>query len=201
MKGKIWFESPSGNRICGILSSTDNMDFVTILCHGFASSKEGKTSLELEKALNKENVSTLRFDFFGHGESSGKFEAITISESVDDALSAIEFARKKGYKHIGLIGSSFGGMASLVAASKSNDLSFLVLKSPVSAFLGKIVAQKSNCSLGEWEKKGSIDYANNSGEKLKLNYSFYKDSAKIDGYSCAKKIKIVPRSSSMSTLF
>ncbi|GAH38486.1 unnamed protein product, partial [marine sediment metagenome] len=87
-----------------------------ILCHGFSTCKDSYTYVRLEEILNGKGISTFRFDFFAHGESEGEFEDITISEAVDDILNAIRFLKESGYLKIGLVGSSFGGIASVIVA-------------------------------------------------------------------------------------
>lgn len=192
MKEKLFFKNSKGNRLCGILSNptAEKEKPIIILCHGFSTSKDGNTYVRLEKILNEHGVSTFRFDFFGHGESDGKFEEITTSEAVDDILNAIKFLKKSGYKRIGLVGSSFGGMASIITASKTNDLYVLALKSPVSDYLGKIVTQKDKQEIKTWKEKGFIYVPTPDGENHKLNYSFFEDAEKVNGYKCAKKIKV-----------
>ena len=144
----------------------------------------------LERIFNNNEISTFRFDFYGHGESEGKFENITVSEAVDDILNAIKFLKNKGFKKIGLVGSSFGGMASLIAASKSKYLYVLVLKSPVSDYLGKLISKISKYNIKEWKEKGFIHYESSRMGKLRLNYSFFKDAEKVSGYNVAKRISI-----------
>jgi enterochelin esterase-like enzyme len=51
--------------------------------------------------------------------------------------------KKLGYTKIGLMGSSFGGISSIMAASKTNDLFVLTLKSPVSNFEEKEIMTKT----------------------------------------------------------
>ena len=95
MQEKIHFSNSKGNKICGILSnptSETNVP-VIILCHGFTTSKDGSTNTKLEKIFNNHKIATFRFDFFGHGESEGNFEDITISEAVDDILNAIKYKK------------------------------------------------------------------------------------------------------------
>ncbi|MCK4786450.1 MAG: hypothetical protein KAV87_22015, partial [Desulfobacteraceae bacterium] len=82
MKEKIFFKDSKGNKLCGILSNPTSQKEkpIIILCHGFSTSKEGRTYVRLEEILNSSGISTFRFDFFGHGESEGIFEEITTSE-------------------------------------------------------------------------------------------------------------------------
>ncbi|MFQ5721848.1 MAG: serine aminopeptidase domain-containing protein, partial [Candidatus Aminicenantales bacterium] len=83
MKKKLFFKNSQGLKLCGILSNpTSQKDkLIVILCHGFLRSKEGRTYISLEEILNQAGISTFRFDFFGHGQSEGKFEEITSSEA------------------------------------------------------------------------------------------------------------------------
>lgn len=193
MEEKLFFYDSRGNRLCGILSNpaNDKLKSIIILCHGFSSNKESKTYTTLQKALNQKNVSTFRFDFYGHGESEGKFEDTTISLAVDAVLQAVKFLKEENYSKIGLVGGSFGGMASLIVASQSEDLFILALKAPVSDYLGKLVAQKSQQEIKDWEEKGFIYYLSGKQGKLKLNYSFFEDAKKYENYYRSyKKIKI-----------
>src|SRR3989344_1347443 len=115
MMEKLFFNNAKGNKLCGILSNTGcEKDKIVILCHGFSSSKDSRTYVELEKIFNNKGLAIFRFDFYGHGESEGKFEDITLSEAAHDIEQAFSFLWKKGYKKIYLVGSSFGGAASVL---------------------------------------------------------------------------------------
>lgn len=193
MQDKIFFKNSNGLKLCGILSNTtdDVAKPVMILCHGFTTSKDSTTYPLLEKLLNEKSISTFRFDFFGHGESEGKFEDITVSEATDDILRAIEYLKGLGYSKIGLFGSSFGGAASIIAASKTKDLTLLVLKSPVADYMEREMGKGNKKELEEWKNIGFKDYFDSKGNKYKLNYAFFKDFSKNDGYKAAEKI-IIP---------
>ncbi len=131
MEQKLWFTNSKGDRLCGVLSDpAKDKRFVVILCHGRGSNKDSKTNIGLQNKLNTKNISTFRFDFYGHGESAGKFEDMTVSELVDDILNAIKFLRVQRYKKFGVVGSSFGGVAATMAATKSKDILFLAFKCP-----------------------------------------------------------------------
>ena len=192
MKDKFFFSTDDGFKLCGVLSNpTENKDaLMIILCHGFTTSKDGRTYTHLEKMLNQKGFSTFRFDFFGHGESEGKFEDITLSEAINDVLKAIFFLKDSGYSKIGLMGSSFGGFASLMAASQLPWLNFLALKSPVSNYLGLLIARDQNIDIRRWEKTGFIPVIGSDGQNLRLNYSFYLDAETIESDDAIKKIKV-----------
>ena len=189
---KVYFENSNGDKLCGVLSnpSGNKTKPIIIMAHGFSTSKDSGTYVSLANNLDSYKISSFRIDFYGHGESEGKFEDITVSEAVDDILQAIKFLKSKGYKKIELMGGSFGGIASIMAASKSKDLHLLVLKSPVSNYLEKEMETKSKKELMEWKKKGYRYYESGDGRKLKLNYTFFEDFKNNNGFKVASKISI-----------
>ena len=188
---KVYFTNSKGDKLCGVISnpSGDKSKPVIIMAHGFSTSKNSDTYVSLSKNLDSYKISSFRIDFYGHGESEGKFENVTVSEAVDDILQAIKYLKNEGYKKIGLMGGSFGGIASLMAASKSKDLYLLVLKSPVSNYLEKEMETKSEKELKDWKNLGYRYYESGDGRKLKLNYTFYEDFKNNDGFKVAPKIK------------
>lgn len=192
MDENITFANSKGDKLSGIIHNpTKSKDRpIIVLAHGFDSNKGRSTYTVLAERLAKHDISTLRFDFFGHGDSEGKFEDITISEAVDDIIQAIKFLKQEGYKKIGLMGSSFGGISSIMAASKTTDPYLLALKSPVSNYLDKEIGTKSKKELGEWREKGYRIYVSGDGSEHKLNYSFFEDFKNNNGYKAASKIKI-----------
>lgn len=191
MKKKLFFKNSQGLKLCGILSNpTSQKDkLIVILCHGFLRSKEGRTYISLEEILNQAGISTFRFDFFGHGQSEGKFEEITSSEAVDDVLKAIKFIKELGYQKIGLFGSSFGGLASIMAAAQRDDLHLLALKSPVVDYLSLMQRPDNVEEIKKWQQRGFSWITTPDGQKLKLNFSFFEDAKKINGFEAAQKIK------------
>ncbi len=192
MNEKVYFKNSKGQKLVGILSNpTNDKDKpIIILCHGFSTNRDSGKNLNLEKIFGDKGISTFRFDFYGHGESEGKFEDITISEAVDDVLNAIKFLKEEGYKRIGLVGSSFGGISGLMAASKTNELCVLALFCPVSNYKDRDLEKKSEQELKEWKRKGYRMYVSGDGRKLKLNYTFFLDYDNNNGYKAAERVDV-----------
>lgn len=191
MEENVIFLNSKGDRLSGILAVV-NSDLTTptiILAHGFTSHKNG-TSKDISVLLNKMGINTLRFDFYGHGESEGKFEDITLSEGTHDVLQAIEFVKSRGFIKIGLFGTSFGGSCSIMAASRIKDLWLLALRSPVSDYYLKELIQKSKKELIDWREKGYRMYKKADGKELRLNYSFFEDMKNNRGLEAALNIEI-----------
>lgn len=186
MEEKVFYKNSKGNKLCGILSNpTGNKTKpIIILVHGFNSEKNSSTNIALVERLKKNNISTFRIDLFAHGESEGDFENLTQSEAVDDVMLAIDFLKKLGFSKIGLEGSSFGGLAVIMAAAKSKNIYLLATKCPVSSYFE--FKEYTNKNLIEDWKKNSYSYR----ESKKLNFTFYKDIKNNIAYDIADKITV-----------
>lgn len=184
---KLFFKNSRGNKLCGLLTnpSGDNSRPVVVMCHGFNSGKDSSTNVGLTEYLERLDISSFRIDFFAHGESEGKFEDLTQTEAVDDILRAIDFLKSLGYRKIGLFGSSFGGLAALMAASKiGKEIFVLTLKAPISSYYD-FPEYTDQSFIDEWREKG---YSFREGKKL--NYSFYEDIKNNVAYEVAGKIAV-----------
>ncbi len=190
MEEKVFFKNSMGLELSGLLltSSLDKETPIIVLTHGLFSNKNGHTFRHLPNLLKNNLISSFRFDFSGCGESEGLFEELTISKAKDDILSAINFLKKQGFKKIGLLGSSFGGLASILAASELDDLFVLILKSPVSDYEKKELQSKSSSGIKLWNQKGFWSFEKSHGFTRKLNYSFFEDSKLNKAYNVAKQI-------------
>lgn len=191
MEEKITFHNSKGDDLKGILLNPtgDTSRLIVIICHGLGSDKNSSSYLKLKDLLAEKNISTFRFDIWGHGESAGDFADVTVTEAVDDIVQAFNYLKEAGYTKIGLIGSSFGGLSSIVAAEYLPDLKFLVLKSPVSNWRENIWSVDIK-NIDGWKKMGFRIYSNKDGKELKLNYSFYENAIKYNGYEIAPKITL-----------
>lgn len=118
----------------GFNEDTDNCPMV-ILMHGIFSSKDIVPIPAMAKALAKEGIASICFDFGGHWKSEGKMESMTVGKEIEDALAMWEYAKSLPYvTKIGLLGHSQGGVvASMTAgilASRGESPDALVLVAP-----------------------------------------------------------------------
>lgn len=89
-----------------------------------------KPFLVIADHLTKNGIAVLRFDDRGVGKSTGDHSIATSEDFSTDVLAGIEFLKTRddiNKNYIGLIGHSEGGMIAPIVASKSNDVSFIVL--------------------------------------------------------------------------
>jgi len=84
-----------------------------VFLHGLMSDRGGTKAQALETHCRAKGYGLLRFDMFGHGQSSGRFEDGTISRWTQDAVALID-ALTQGPQV--LIGSSMGGWVMLRTA-------------------------------------------------------------------------------------
>lgn len=118
----------------GFNEDTDKCPMV-ILMHGIFSSKNIVPVPALAKALAKEGIASICFDFGGHWKSEGKMQHMTVGKEIEDALAIWEYAKSLPYvTQIGLLGHSQGGVvASMTAgilASRGESPAALVLVAP-----------------------------------------------------------------------
>lgn len=86
-----------------------------IFCGGFRSDMTGTKAVFLEEQRKKRGQAYVRFDYTGHGASSGDFEELNISTWLQDALDV--FDNLTAGPQI-VIGSSMGGWIALLLALK-----------------------------------------------------------------------------------
>jgi alpha-beta hydrolase superfamily lysophospholipase len=95
-----------------------------ITCHGLMSSKDSQKYREIADRFSAQGLAVLRFDFRGNGESEG--DGDILSNRIMDLKAAIQFTTRKGFKSVGLLGSSYGGATSIIVASESPEIRCLV---------------------------------------------------------------------------
>jgi pimeloyl-ACP methyl ester carboxylesterase len=183
------FFDPQGHRVAAILTiPNEGTDKISILCHGFLSSKTSSTNNALTRMLVGQGIATFRFDFFGQGESEGPFDHITVSLAVEQAHRAIDLMKERGYRHIGLMGSSFGGLVSILTASQRMDLACLALKCPVVDFAEELRLEFGDVGMAQWKATDTIPNIMGGSDRITLHYAFYEDALRQIAYAPARSI-------------
>ncbi len=102
-----------------------------LFLHGLGSVRAGEKSSALFLHARAGGRSCTRFDFRGHGESSGTIGRVTISELVDDTLAVLE---RVGPARV--VGSSLGGVVGALAAARAPErVAALALLAPAFGLL------------------------------------------------------------------
>jgi len=130
---------------------------------GFMSDMEGSKVLTLEGWAQAAGRPFTRFDYFGHGASSGAFRDGTISRWRDDALRVVD---EIADGPLILVGSSMGGwIASLVALARPDRVAGLIFIAPAPDFTEKLMwadfsdeAKAAIVEKGEWLNPSEYGY-------------------------------------------
>jgi uncharacterized protein len=186
---KFTFQDAEDRRLSAVLSApTRGCDKIVVLCHGFMGYKDSWTNRILSDTLGRHGIATLRFDFFGHGESEGDLRDLLLSTLVSQTESAIAMIRGHGFTHVGLLGSSFGGLVALLAAAKSPGLSVLGLRCPVSDFPTLLQQRFGRMAIELWRRLGQVP---ESFGHIPVHYRFYENCLQYNAYRMAEAV-IVP---------
>ena len=107
----LQFHTPQGRRIAYHL--TPGTGPTVVFLGGLKSDMEGTKAIHLEDWARANGRGFLRFDYSGHGQSSGTFEEGSIADWHEDTLAAID-ALTDG--PLVVVGSSMGGWQALLLA-------------------------------------------------------------------------------------
>jgi len=97
---------------------SDGLSPGVVFLGGFMSDMGGTKAVALEAHCRRAGRAFLRFDYQGHGASSGRFEDGTIGRWADDAVAALDELTEGPQV---LVGSSMGGWIMLLAALARPD--------------------------------------------------------------------------------
>lgn len=106
-----YLDTPQGRRIA--YNQLDGRGIGVVFLGGFRSDMQGTKALALQEWAARAGVPFLRFDYSGHGESSGDFLDGSIGDWFADASAAITTLTRGPQV---LVGSSMGGWISLLCA-------------------------------------------------------------------------------------
>ena len=148
-----------------------------VFLSGFNSDMQGKKALYLEKWAKENNHSFLRFDYSGHGQSSGTIDSTCFSDWYQDAEYLInELTQDKQI----LIGSSMGAWIMLMLAKRiPQKISAIIGLAPAPDFPKLLIWNKMSGSEKRKlvkNRKTSIKYED--GSKNDFSYKLIKDSFK-----------------------
>lgn len=121
---KLTFENDQGVRLAARLDVPVDGDPIAyaLFAHCFTCSKNLKAVANISRALTRQGLAVLRFDFTGLGESEGDFADTTFSSNVEDVVAAAVFLERERDAPSILVGHSLGGAAVLQAARQLDSV-------------------------------------------------------------------------------
>jgi len=136
MQEKITFQNRKSQALAGVLHmpASGQPHACAIFAHCFTCTKNSKAAVRISEALAAEDITVLRFDFTGLGQSEGEFSDTHFSSNVDDLVDAAAFMAARGDSPTLLIGHSLGGTAVLAAAHEiESAVAVATIGSPANA--------------------------------------------------------------------
>lgn len=121
---KLYFENPDGDKLAARLDLPEGRDpcAYALFAHCFTCSKDLRAVGAISRALNRQDIAVLRFDFTGLGESEGDFADTNFSSNIDDLVVAADFLADAYDPPRILVGHSLGGAAVLQAAHRVDSV-------------------------------------------------------------------------------
>jgi putative redox protein len=117
---KLEFTNPAGQKLSARIDfpADNKASAYALFAHCFTCSKNIKAISHISRALTRNGIAVMRFDFTGLGESEGDFSDTNFSSNVADLVMAAEFMASQYSAPKILIGHSLGGAAILQAATE-----------------------------------------------------------------------------------
>jgi pimeloyl-ACP methyl ester carboxylesterase len=145
---------PDGSSIA--YHKTEGASPTVVFLTGFMSDMTGGKAIALEEMCKARGQAFLRFDYTGHGASSGRFEEGTIGRWKNDALAAIDNLTQGP---LILVGSSMGGWIMLLSALERRErVVGLVGVAPAPDFTEDLIARELTPEQRETVlKKGRVE--------------------------------------------
>lgn len=106
-----------------------------LLLHGITGQRIGNGFMfvQLARALNKQGLAAVAFDFLHSGESDGSFDQMLVTGELDDALRMTQWLQGQPFadrSRLGILGFSLGGLVAACTVSRTDAYHALALIAP-----------------------------------------------------------------------
>tara|TARA_Y100000590_G_scaffold441055_2_gene567221 strand:+ start:1648 stop:2412 length:765 start_codon:yes stop_codon:yes gene_type:complete len=134
-----------------------------VFFHGFMSNMIGKKPVAIQNFCRKKKINFLKFEYSGHGKSSGEFIDGNISRWTDDAKQIIKSKTRKAKKLV-FVGSSMGSWIALnLFKNFKNKIKIFIGIASAPEFLENLMWKKFNKRIKKKIMKEKIYYLNHGG--------------------------------------
>lgn len=110
---EVDFKASDGLSLRGWWVPAPGSERAVVILHGHGGSMDW--DIHRAPALHAAGFNVLLFDFRAHGRSDGRLATFGYLERLD-VQGAVEFLKRRGMRRIGLLGFSYGGIATMLAA-------------------------------------------------------------------------------------
>lgn len=162
MNEPLRLQRPDGHSIAYLKTQGAATGPGVLWLSGFKSDMSGTKAMALDDWARRSNRTLTRFDYFGHGRSSGDFRDGTVSRWLDDATAALDQLTSGPQV---LVGSSMGGwIATLLALRRPARIAGILLIAPAADFTEELIwkrlpkdARRDIDERGEWLRPSAYD--------------------------------------------
>jgi pimeloyl-ACP methyl ester carboxylesterase len=173
---RVEFASRGGGLLVGDLHRIGKASGpMLLLCHGMESTRQGTKQQAIVERFLPLGFSVFRFDFSFVGESDGRFEDMTVSAEVEDALGAIDFVQEFSPSALVVIGSSLGGTVALLAAAHTPERVHAIATIAAVADTALFCADLAPGEIEAWRREGRRRWRDGW-----MNVGFLNDVERID---------------------
>ncbi len=188
----VEFPNARGKRLRGMIHRPAGLHAgrrapVVIFFHGFTGDRMEShwIFIKCARALAGEGIASLRFDFYGSGESEGTFHEATLQGEISDARAAVRFIeRQKGIDpgRLGLCGLSLGGCVAACTARAAKARALVLW----SAVAHPAILQKLSVKLGKPSPNhpGAFEY-----DAREISARFLEDAARVDPLGALRRFR------------
>lgn len=144
---EVIFEATDGLKLHGCLIPVQNSDRVIVILHGHGGSLDW--DIHRAPALHEAGFNVFLFDFRAHGRSQGHLATFGYLER-QDVKGAINFLKNQGLRRIGLLGFSYGGIASMLATPICPEVNAVITDGGPTRMRTAITARGVELHLPHW---------------------------------------------------
>ena len=172
MNNKIHHLQDVNNEMLAYYFNDLKSDTTIFFFGGYSSDMTGTKATALNNWTESNGINYLRFDYSGHGQSSGDLSKGTLSKWLCEA--EFFFEKFKSKKNI-IIGSSMGGWIALLTALKNIDVNGLIGIASAPDFTKNEWEKLSEIEKEEFKSNGSILFPDDDYGDYEVFYEFVKD--------------------------
>jgi putative redox protein len=185
---KVTFKNRNNQQLSAKLEFPDNQPAhnYAVFAHCFTCNKNLLAIRNISRALNKEGIAVLRFDFTGLGESEGDFIDTNFSSNINGLIDAAKFVKENYQAPSIIIGHSLGGAAAIFAAKQIESVKAVAtIGAPSSP---DHVQHLFGSDISEIEKDG-VAKISISGREFNLAKQFIDDIESKSMEACIKSLR------------
>jgi pimeloyl-ACP methyl ester carboxylesterase len=164
----ITIKTVDGFDLKAILCLPNETNKIAVMCHGITCNKQEYLNMFpiLANKLFEYNIGSLRFDFRGHGESSGVDLDFDLISQLIDLNSVIGWIKTmNGFKNtpLSFIGVSFGGAPGIIAQKNHRYFQSISLFAPVLSYYSTFLEPTTKWGIDNfnpeaWKKSKELGY-------------------------------------------